>query len=386
MIGVKKIEIKQNASGKTLFRLLVRKRSPLDRSVRVQERSAWFTTEQQALKQERTLSRIIDAKLAKRQQEGCSWGHLVDRWDSALRSGRDLGRKINESTIDNYIHGLKAHTRCWWKIPASQLTPADIRELYLRLNNEGHSRSMEQKMRSALNGIFTWAIENRIVEGMFQSPAKGVSLVRRKEEKMPEILTANEIRKLLECAKELNHPWYCIWAVAVFTGMRQGELHALEWTDLDFENKIIYVNKSYDTKTRSVKPTTKGGWWRHIDMNPELESLLLELRATANGRKRVLPRFKEWDRGSQAKVLRTFCVGIGIPSVRFHTLRACFATLLMQNGVAPAQAMAMGGWKDQDTMAKYIRQAGIDIKGAASSLQLLPSKELGGRIVSLFKE
>lgn len=121
-------------------------------------------------------------------------------------------------------------------------------------------------------------------------------------------------------------------------------------------------------------------------MNPELETLLKELRLTSNGRSHVLPRFKDWDKGYQARILRMFCKGIGVPSVKFHTLRACFATLLVQNGVAPAQVTAMGGWKDQETMAIYIRRAGIDIKGAAASLKLLPSREAAGRVVSLFRE
>ena len=36
----------------------------------------------------------------------------------------------------------------------------------------------------------------------------------------------------------------------------------------------------------------------------------------------------------------------------------------MQIGVPPAQVMAMGGWKDQETMNIYVRKAGIDINVA----------------------
>ncbi len=57
----------------------------------------------------------------------------------------------------------------------------------------------------------------------------------------------------------------------------------------------------------------------------------------------------------------------------------------MQDGVAPATVMAMGGWKDQETMAIYIRRAGIDIKGATAGLKLLPTGEVMGRVVELFK-
>lgn len=134
-----------------------------------------------------------------------------------------------------------------------------------------------------------------------------------------------------------------------------------------------------------MKPTTKGRWWRQIDINDQLETFLKELRATSEGRTWVLPRFKDWDKGYQAKILRTFCQGIGIPSVKFHTLRACYATMLMQIGVPPAQVMAMGGWKDQETMAIYICRAGIDIKGATDGLKLLPEREAMGRVVELFR-
>ncbi len=88
-----------------------------------------------------------------------------------------------------------------------------------------------------------------------------VSLVGRKEEKKPEILTIGEIRKLLKYSEQYGHPWHSIWAVALFTGGRNGELHELRWTDVDFDNGLISISRSYNTKTRSVGPT-KGSYWR----------------------------------------------------------------------------------------------------------------------------
>lgn len=381
---MKHIETKTDPSGTVLYRLLIRKRSSINSRVRAQVRSEWFDTEAEALKQEKKLNKKIDEQLARRQQEGCSWGSLVERWELALRTGKDIGRKITASTVENYCHGLRTHTKKWWNAPANQINSADVRDLYLRLNQEGHSRSMEQKMRSALNGIFAWGIENRLLDGIDRSPAQGVSLVGRNEEKKPEILTIGEIRKLLKFSEEYKHEWHSIWAVALFTGARNGELHELRWTDVDFENKLISIHRAYNTKTRSVGPT-KSSYWRHVPISEELEGLLKELKLSGGGREHVLPRFKEWDKGYQARILRAFCEGIGIPSIKFHTLRACFGTQLIRDGIAPGTVMSICGWKDLETMQIYIRRAGIDVKGATDGLKLLTHRETMGRVVELFR-
>lgn len=66
---------------------------------------------------------------------------------------------------------------------------------------------------------------------------------------------------------------------------------------------------------------------------------------------------------------------IGLPSVKFHTLRACFATQLLADGVEMTKVMKIGGWKDIKTMQIYLRLAGVDERGAIDGLRFLPSDE-----------
>ena len=174
-----------------------------------------------------------------------------------------------------------------------------------------------------------------------------------------------------------------VWAGALQTGARSGELYALEWTDVDWDNRRLTVAKSWNGRLKQYK-STKSGYWREVPINTELERILKLLRAGAGDRKWVYPRMVDWQRGESARILRAFCQGIGIPSVRFHALRACFATQLLRDSVAPAVVMKVCGWNDLKTMQRYIRLAGIEIEGATDSLKILPPDQLMGRVVELF--
>ncbi len=77
-------------------------------------------------------------------------------------------------------------------------------------------------------------------------------------EKVPDILTLGEVKQFLERGKELQNEWYPIWAMTLLTGMRNGELYALEWSDIDFENSLIRVSKSYNSRLKIVKSMKAG--------------------------------------------------------------------------------------------------------------------------------
>lgn len=266
------------------------------------------------------------------------------------------------------------------------------------------SIARRKKLRSAIDSVFSWGFLSGKIKGLQFTPTEGYQSTNKPVEKPPEILNLEEIRQLLKSAKTLDHHWYPIWAMALLTGMRNGELFSLTWKKVDLESGILYVQENWTSK-EGIGPT-KGRYWRTVPISEELGSLLREQKLKSKGgysqevwrwkdtsKKEkeyflesafVLPRFQCWKDGRQAEILRAFCAGIGIKSVRFHTLRACFATQLIKDGVAPAVIMKICGWKDLKTMQRYVRLSGLEVKGATEGLKVLPSDQAMGRVVSLF--
>lgn len=347
--------------GKTYWRVYVNLRSKVDPTVREQKLVAGLKSEDAAKTEERKLLKELSSKITRTEGKGLTWEQVIERWQDAMR--RNAGFfKYQPTTIQDHGSNLRRWTATWLNRPASELNRADGRDVMREMELVGKSRAFRKNIKYAISVVYRWGIEERLIPGAQATPVEGLKLTADKAEKVPDILTLEEIRKLLLEAKRLEHAWYPIWAMALLTGMRNGELHALLWTDVDLDGRKITVSKSYNTRMRSVK-STKAGYWRTVPISDELLSLLMELKATAGDRAHVLPRCWEWDKGEQARVLKAFCLGLGMRQVKFHALRACFATQLLAHDVAPARIMKICGWRDLKTMQYYVRLSGIEETG-----------------------
>ena len=366
-------------SGETLWAASAYARSRVLPALKIEKERTGFTSEREAQSIFKQLDRECEREVLKKEAHGSSWGAVVDAYVAHISSPNS---PLHPTSREDYIASARKHTAQWWRRPAAEITKADVRELFNQLSTTDYSVGHLKKIKVVINLIFVHGIENRLIRGVDHSPTVGLAFAREPE-KEPEILTLNEIKKLLVSARTMNHDWYYHWAMDLLTGMRNGELYALTWTDVDWENHSLTVSKSYNLRLDITK-CTKAGSWRAVPISSELKSLLLELRAKTGSTTHVLPRMWQWDKGLQAQELRKFCLGLGIPSVRFHALRACFATQLIRNGVPPIQIQKICGWKDLKTMQRYIRMAGIEIDGATEGLKILPEPEIAAKVVSLF--
>ena len=280
-------------------------------------------------------------------------------------------------------------TKPWLKKPASTLNFADGAEIFTLARAEDASVNLQYQLKIAIKAIYSWGIEHGHIVGKDKTPVHAVELERKPEGGLPEILTRDQIITFLDRAEAKEHPWHSIWRVNLYTGMRAGELRGLRLEAIDLVPRetallldasdsstknygIIRVHRAWVKKEQKFGET-KGHYWRNVPVSSELYWFLQSYLPQINFGKDehgtlVFEDFHDLKRGAQAKVLRAFCENEGLMSIKFHTLRACFATHLIQTGVPATTVMKIGGWKDLETMQIYIRLSGIEEAGATEKL------------------
>lgn len=372
-------------NGKKVFKVYVQFRGKTMKQLRVQKVLYSIESLTVARREERRLIKELAEKLAKLEGKGLTWSEVLFRWENEAYAGH-LGKRLNRFSIKDHVSRLTKYTSPWLKEIASDLNKADGRRVLSYAESLGAKHGLLNKIKSSINLIYNWGVEEGLIKGNIsgKSPVFGLGL-DRKEEKLKPILTLDEIRLFLLKAKIHQHPWYHIWAFAILTGMRAGELQALEWGDIDEKNGLIRVSKSFNKRMKANK-CPKNGTWRNVDVNSDLQEIISELKQERMDKQYVLPQFSEWKNGQGGKILRMFLKRIGIEKeIVFHTLRACFATHLLSTGVEPLKVMRMGGWSDLKTFQIYLRMSGVDVKGVAEGLSVLPESDGFDKVVPLFR-
>ncbi|MCB9072510.1 MAG: site-specific integrase [Bdellovibrionaceae bacterium] len=304
---------------------------------------------------------------------------IIPTWSAIVEAYlEDKRLEWTNKTHLNAKYILNAYTiHQWGERTVESITSIEIKKFILETLSE-KSVTTRQSIIKFIRGAFQYAVEAGHLKG---NPSPTIRLKLNSKIKM--VLTEGQVRFFLDQAKYLNPEWYPLWATAVYTGMRNGELFALTWDKVNFDNRSILVDTSW-TKADGFK-STKSGDDRIVEIAPPLLQILKELKLETYESGFVLPRCRNWEKGEQARILRMFLQGLGLPSIRFHDLRATWATIMLSKGVEPIKVMSMGGWKALKTMQIYIRKAGVDIQGITDGLYLHSPEKRSADVLTLKK-
>lgn len=142
---------------------------------------------------------------------------------------------------------LIGNKKCYQHIKAEignmkiqSVRPEHIQGVLNKMKQQGYSRGYIKRTRMTMNMIFRQAYMNGII---VTNPVSKSILPQMEEKENPHrrALTEQEQRLFLECA-EKRKPFYAnIFFVGFSTGMRIGEINALEWKDVDFKKLEIHV-------------------------------------------------------------------------------------------------------------------------------------------------
>lgn len=239
------------------------------------------------------------------------------------------------------------------KLAISRVKPDHLQRLYAERLKAGQSAASVRQLHAVLHRAFRqatrWGIVGRNVADLVSAP--------RVSRSQMQTLDPEQTRLLLEAAA--GDRLEALYAVAISTGMRQGELLALRWRDIDLEARSISVRNTLqrtanghilgDPKTshsrRRIQLTTAGAeaLQRHkVRQNEERlrvgaawQNLDFVFCDEAGG------FIKEWNLRKQCFL--PLLKRAGLPSIRFHDLRHTAASLMMGKGVHPKIVSEMLG-------------------------------------------
>lgn len=248
---------------------------------------------------------------------------------------RHCALNCKQSTKDLYKRLIELHFNHLSNRVVRDISTRDVENFIFKLKEKNLSNITINKLVQLLRVIFNYAIDNSFIS---KSPV--LKKYRLPEEKKEiQVLDEQQIQSFLETARKRNIKTYAIMATFIYTGIRRGELLALEWSDIDFKNNRIKINKQV---YQGQKVTTKNNKHRIVDIPDKLIEILQEYKQSQEVLSKVVFCNMEGGYMNPAVLERHyFCATLKLLNkesaeaikIRLHDLRHTYATYLLSKGV-----------------------------------------------------
>lgn len=251
---------------------------------------------------------------------------------------------LRPKTLESYEYLIRVHIKPeLGSFRLSALNPAHLQALYSMKLNQGLSNRTVQYIHSiihkALKQALRWGLVSKNVADLAEAPK-----VKRK---IPQTLSVNEVQKLLSVTRESR--LFPLYVLAVTTGMREGELLALDYESVNFLNNTIQVKHSVQQLAHKgiviTEPKTEKSK-RTIVVPSFAMSILWEYQLKAGSVTGLIFHTSSGKPISPRNMVREFKLYLKkakLPEIRFHDLRHTAATLLLSEGVHPKVVQEMLG-------------------------------------------
>lgn len=197
---------------------------------------------------------------------------------------------IQKNTLVGYNGYMKNHLLPFFgKMPVSAITPNTIQK-YINEKSQKYTVKSITEHLNLLRPILDAAVEDGLI-GFNPCNSQRIKLIGRKSTKVT-AYTEEEFGELEGLLEHLDGVPKLFLAISLYTGMRQGEMFALQWTDINLERSCIRVTKAVEwassNKGEIKEPKTENGF-RTIYIIPQLMLVLSEQYQT-DGYVLVSPR------------------------------------------------------------------------------------------------
>lgn len=215
------------------------------------------------------ISAQVDKLLAPSKKDDLRLSELVELYRISQKTS------VKESTYKRNYHAENIFMEILGESTiVSRLTAAYIKDRFLTHDKTPGKFNEHMKRFKA---ILRWGYENEWISDIrYLDKIKPMNDREKKEKLQEKFLESNELKKLLSAMTVQK--WRYLAELTALSGLRCGEAIALNMDDVEFDRKIITVNKTYDVINKITTTPKTISSNREIYMQPELEKLCKEIR------------------------------------------------------------------------------------------------------------
>lgn len=208
----------------------------------------------------RKAERVLKEMIAKYEglnleKENVLFTTFLDKW---LQSVKPILKPATWESYDKTVSGKIKPYFEQKNYRFREMKPEIFTEYFVYLATEGKSNGKGglsyktvKNIRGVLSSAYEYAIENSYIKDNPVLKSRMPSFAHSIKKDVPEY-NAQQVRKLLLFAKEHESHIYIFLLLALYTGLRKGELLALTWEDIDYDKKLLNVNKSRTGSRKNV--------------------------------------------------------------------------------------------------------------------------------------
>jgi integrase len=246
--------------------------------------------------------------------------------------------KLRETTWEVYEGHIRNHFHDLDRLKINRVTIATVEKFINDRQAQGMNIGTLRKILVSLGQILGYAVRHKYIE---HNPLREAERPRGQAQLQEDNKECHDLRILTPVQvntflAQVDEPKYrTLFMLAIFSGARQGELLGLRWSDIDWDNCQLAIQRTFNNG-RLFTPKTQTSK-RKIDLGPTVMKELKKWRLASpkNDLDLVFPNEAGNHINNKNMLRRHFRPAIqaaACPSIRFHDLRHTNASLRLENG------------------------------------------------------